>query len=363
MGSQNKKTRLLEELVHELRQGYGLSASFFRAAAARIEMTDTDMQVIDILESIGEATAGQLADLMGLTTGTFTAILNRLEKAGVVRRERDPNDGRRVIVKLATDVEGKPKISPLFDSLGKAWEEMAAYYDDEQKAMLLEFLQRSNALAKEEILRLREPSVGADGILSTPLGNLTGAQLIVSSDTYGLNLRAGVIKDTLYQARFEGPLPEVKVKEGVVTIRYPRRLWFPGREKRTAEVTLNVAIPWQIVLQGGASEISAELGTLHLDSLELKGGAYMAEIVLPSPSGAVPVRISGGAVETTIRRPAGTAARVHLKGWASEFVFDDQIFSALGNDVRLQSENFDPTAPYYDIEVDSSASQFTITTE
>jgi len=61
------------------------------------------------------------------------------------------------------------------------------------------------------------------------------------------------------------------------------------------------------------------------------------------------------------RRPAGTAARVHLKGWASEFDFDDQTFDAVGNDVRLQSQGFDPAAPYYDIDVDSSVSQLTIT--
>src|SRR5215475_6373234 len=149
MGSRNKQTEISGKLVNELRQSYGLGASFFRAAAARIEMTDTDMQVIDLLESTGDATAGQLASLMGLTTGTFTAILNRLEKAGLVRRERDPNDGRRVIVKLATSSEGKRESDPLFASLGTAWEEMAAQYDDEQKAFLLEFLQRSNTLARE----------------------------------------------------------------------------------------------------------------------------------------------------------------------------------------------------------------------
>src|SRR5215813_8325012 len=132
-GSEKKQTEVLGELVRELRQCYGLGASFFRAAAARIEMTDTDMQVIDLLESTGEASAGQFANLMGLTTGTFTAILNRLEKAGLVRRERDPNDGRRVIVKLATGSDSKQEIDPLFSSLGKAWEELAEQYDDEQK--------------------------------------------------------------------------------------------------------------------------------------------------------------------------------------------------------------------------------------
>ena len=122
----------------------------------------------------------------------------------------------------------------------------------------------------------------------------------------------------LYQARFEGAEPDVKAKDGVVTIRYPRRLLGLGGQQRAAEATLNVAIPWQIVIQGGASEI-------------------------------------------IIRRPGGVAARAHLKGWVSTFVFDDQTFSNMGNNTRLQSSGFDSTAPYYDIEVASSASMVTIT--
>ena len=274
-GSWNKQTEIGGKLVNELRQCYGLGASFFRAAAARIEMTDTDMQVIDILESSGEATAGQLANLMGLTTGTFTAILNRLEKAGLVRRERDPKDGRRVIVRLARDSSGGRQIAPLFASIGQAWEEMAAQYDDEQKALLLEFLQRSNALARDEIARLREAAVGDEGIFSAPLGDLESARLVFPAEGVRLSLRAGDLAGALYQARFEGPVPEVKVKDGVVTIRYPRRLWVPSTEKRAAEVTLSTAIPWSIVIRGGGSEVTAELGGLDLLELEANGAGSM----------------------------------------------------------------------------------------
>ena len=359
--SQNKQTEALGELVRELRQCYGLGASFFRAAAARIEMTDTDVQVLDILESTGEASAGTLADLMGLTTGTFAGILNRLEKAGLVRRERDPNDGRRVIVRLATGLDGRHEIGPLFASLGKAWEEMAAHYDDEQRAFLLEFLERSNALARQEIARLREASAGNEGMFSAPLADLESAQLVFPSGAFRLTLRAADGKGVLYQARFEGPVPEVKAKDGVVTIRYPRRLWVPNKEKTAAEVTLSRAIPWQIVIQGGASEMTAELGGLNLAALEIKGGLHRSHMDLPAPTGRVPMQISGGVSEATVRRPAGVAARVHLKGWATELMFDDQIFSAVGNDVRLQSPGFDPATPYYDIDVASSASQLTIT--
>ncbi|MBA3947577.1 MAG: MarR family transcriptional regulator [Herpetosiphonaceae bacterium] len=360
--SQNKQTEVLGELVHELRQCYGLGASFFRAAAARIEMTDTDMQVLDILESTGDASAGQIADLMGLTTGTFTGILNRLEKAELVQRERDPNDGRRVIVRLAMGSDDRHKVGPLFDSIGKAWREMASHYDQEQMALLLEFLQRSNTVSRKEIVRLREAPLGEREIFSAPLAELSSARLVVSSGISRLTVRADEAMAELYQARFEGQVPSVVAKEGGVTIRYPRRLWVPGREQRVAEVNLSVAIPWRIVIQGGASEIEARLLGLNLAGLEVKAGASMIRLELPTPSGTVPIRISGGVSGITIWRPAGVAARVHLKGWiSSALVFDDQTFRDVGNDVRLQSPGYQVTTPCYDIEVAGSANDVTIT--
>ncbi len=162
-GSQEKHVALLGELARELRQFTGLGASFFRAAAARLGMTVTDVQVIDLLESSGPSTAGQLADLTGLTTGAITGMLNRLEEAGLVRRERDPIDGRRVIVRRASGKDERHEIGPIFDSLGKAWDDLASDYNDEQIAFLLEFLRRSNALARQEIARLREESAGEEG--------------------------------------------------------------------------------------------------------------------------------------------------------------------------------------------------------
>ena len=353
-GSQEKRADLLGELARELRQFTGLGASFFRAAAARIGMTVTDMQVMDLLESSGPTTAGQLADLTGLTTGAITGMLNRLEETGLVRRERDPNDGRRVIVRLERGKDERHKIGPMFASLEKAWNELASDYDDEQLAFLLEFLKRSNAMSRREIVQLREAPEGEGGIYSAPLGELESGRLVVSSALSRLTLRTDDGMADLYQARFEG-------KEGVVTIRYPRRLWVLGGEQRVAEVTLSVAIPWWIAIQGGASEVTAELGGLDLAGLEIKGGASMIRLELPTPSGVVPIRISGGASEIIVRRPIGVAARAHLKGWVSTFVFDDQTLSDMGNNVRLQSSGFEPTAPCYDIEVVSSASMVTIT--
>jgi DNA-binding MarR family transcriptional regulator len=359
--SQGHRAELLHELARELRQFSGVSASYFRAAAARSGMTATDMQVIDSLAITGPTTAGQLADLTGLTTGAITGMLNRLEEAGVVRRERDPEDGRRVIVQLVPEKESVEGSGPGFDSMGKAWDDLAERYDDEQLALLVAFLQRSNAISREEILRLREAPAGEGGINSAPLGEVESGQLVFPTGAVRLTLRADAERTTLYQARFEGATPDVKVEDGVVTIRYPRRLWFLGGSQRAAEVSLNAAIPWSILIQGGAYDITAELRGLNLAGLEMKGGQSMIRLNLPVPSAVVPIRISGGASEISISRPAGVAARVHLKGWASEFVFDEQRFSNVGNDVRLQTPGYKGMTPGYDIEVASSVSMVTIT--
>ena len=360
-GSQEKRAQLLGELAQEMRQLNGLSASFVRAAAARIGVTVTDMQVIESLMSTGSMTAGQLAELTGLTTGAITGMLNRLEEAGLVRRERDPEDARRVIVQLSPDTDQIRGLGSIFDSIGKAWEEQTAQLDAEQIAFLVDFLKRSNAVARQEIQWLREAPEGKEGAYSAPLGDLASGQLVASGAAQ-LVVRADDGIDQLYQARFEGPLPDVKVKDGVVTIRYPRRLWvLSGLQNSAAEVTLNAGIPWRIEIKGGAAIITAELGGLDLTGLEAKGGMSMIHLALPEPSGTVPIRISGGASEIFVRRPAGVAARAHLTGWVSTFIFDDQTFSNVGNDVRLQSAGYEAASRRYDIEVASSASMVTIT--
>lgn len=362
-GTKENRSRDVEELAREFRRFHGLGASFFRVAASRTGKTVTDMQVLDLLYTTGPTTAGNLAELTGLTTGATTGLLNRLEEAGLVRRERDPEDGRRIIVQLVREKDDMREISAVFEPLWKAWEEMAAGYSDEQVAFLLDFLKHSNEISTREIARLQEAPAGEGKTYSAPLGELQSARLVFSSGVSMLTLRADAGMDDLYKARFEGPLPDVKAKGGLVAIRYSKRVWdwTPVGPKRKATVVLSTAVPWQILIQGGAAQVTAELGGLDLAGFEVKGGMSMINLNVPLPARSVPIRISGGASEIVVRRPAGVPARVHLKGWASQFVFDDQTFSNMGNDVRMQSPGYDAEAPGYDIEVLSSASMVTVT--
>src|SRR5690242_10555456 len=61
-----------------------------QAAADRIGINATDLNCLNILSFSGHMTAGELARATGLTTASITGVVDRLEQAGYVRRERDP---------------------------------------------------------------------------------------------------------------------------------------------------------------------------------------------------------------------------------------------------------------------------------
>lgn len=359
--SQDERVNNREEFSREIRQFAGINASFFRVAANRIGLAATDMQMLDLLDLSGPATAGQLADLTGLTTGAITRILDRLEKARLVCRERDPNDGRKVIVRLERGKDEMSKVRSVLDAVEKTWNEVASRYDDEQIALLLEFLKHSNARSRKELAQLQqEVPQGTEEIFSAPLEGQKNGRLVVSCGISRLTVSADEDMMEFYQARFEGPVPGVKVKKGVVTIRYPQRLLSLGEKQGQAAVALNGTIPWLIAIQGGAAEAIADLSGLNLIGMEVKGGFNSMRLHLPTPSGMVPIRLAGGASEITVHRPTGVAIRITFKGWASELTFDGQTFSVAGNISQLQSPGFDPTVPGYDVEITSYANRVII---
>lgn len=351
------------ELVREVRRLNGLGASFFRAAAGRAGMNATDLQVVDILDAAGPTAAGRIAELTGLTTGATAQMLGRLEKDGLVRRERDPEDGRRVLVRLDADGDAGRRIGPAFGSAGGAWEEAASRYDEGQLALILGFVKEANSGTQEEIQRLRAaPPEAWGGELSAPLEGAESGRLVFSSWGARLVLRADPGLDGLYRATFDGPVPDVKAEGGTVTVRYPRRLRLLIRSQQEAELALSTVVPWRIEIRGGGSEVVADLGGLDLLGLEVGGGGSLFRVELPEPSGTVPVRISGGGSEIVVRRPPGVAARVRLSGWGSHLTFDGQSSAGVGNDARLQSPGYEDAEGRYDVEVSGSGSNAILTT-
>jgi DNA-binding MarR family transcriptional regulator len=88
----------MQELENAMRRVSSQGAMFAKTVADRAGISSADMDCIDFVNVEGRMTAGRLAELTGLTTGAITGVVDRLEKAGFVRRERDETDRRKVFI-------------------------------------------------------------------------------------------------------------------------------------------------------------------------------------------------------------------------------------------------------------------------
>jgi hypothetical protein len=119
-------------------------------------------------------------------------------------------------------------------------------------------------------------------------------------------------------------------------------------------------VPSEVEVRGGVYKVEANLSGLKLASLVLTRGLSDVDLTLPEPSGVVPVRLTGGASEVNIRRPAGVEAHLSVKGGASKLTFDEQSFDAVGGKLRLRSPGYDSVSDRYEIEVSGGASKITV---
>jgi DNA-binding MarR family transcriptional regulator len=355
------REELLRELEEENRRSTTGAVLLLQAVAQRSGMNVTDLQCINILTTTGPIDAGRLAEIMGLTTGAITGVINRMERMGYARREKDPDDGRRVVIRPVPEVLERVG-ADVFGSFEKrAVDTLVSEYEDRDLAVVLDLMRSSNAMTEREIARIRAGSQGdSDGEFATPLGSVESGRLKFANGAFRLTLRAASGMDDLYRARFEGPPPKVEVEDGTVIFRRSRRFMLFDLRRHSEEVTLNAAVPWEIEVRGGAARTEAELGGLELSSFVLKGGISDLTLTLPEPSGVVPIRLSGGASKASIRRPAGVEARMNLKGGASKLTFDGQSFDAVGGKVRLQSAGYEGALDRYDIEISGGASEISI---
>ncbi|MBP0455315.1 MarR family transcriptional regulator [Kitasatospora sp. RG8] len=88
-----------------------------------------------------------------LTTGAVTGVLNRLEKAGYVRREADPADRRRVRVVMEEGAQERilQVYGPFYERIGTLF----ADYTPDEVAVLADWFTRARALMKESLDELR----------------------------------------------------------------------------------------------------------------------------------------------------------------------------------------------------------------
>src|SRR5258708_6022588 len=90
------RAALMQELEHAVRRSSALGEIFGKTVESRAGISNSDLECLDFLNLEGRVPAGRLAEVRGLTTGATPGGVDRREKGGLVRRERDESDRRKV---------------------------------------------------------------------------------------------------------------------------------------------------------------------------------------------------------------------------------------------------------------------------
>lgn len=147
-----RRTELIAEASAEVRHQQVAYDRFHDAVAGYLKINRTDLRCLDLLDLRGRLTAGELSAATGLSTGSVTVMLDRLERAGYVRRLRDPGDRRRVYAeptelaaKYGTEIYAPltAQAAPLYDR-----------FTEDQLATIVDFLHTVSEFYGGQIARV-----------------------------------------------------------------------------------------------------------------------------------------------------------------------------------------------------------------
>lgn len=347
-------------------RGLSVESSFFlQTVADRLGMAATDFSCLTLLLVEGASTAGHLAERTGLSTGAITGVLDRLERGRWARRVSDPADRRRVIVEPATD--RVRDIAPVMAPMLSAARRIHAQLSPEQLDTVLRFVGDARRMLAEQTALLRPghsqalvgESAGKDGVVTVPRNGARSGELRLAGFASRLTVLGGHLGDVLCEVDLGGAVSVIHSGEGRVSLSQRGiRRHRPGRSG-AGTVTLNEELPWSIEITGGASRLSAELQGVQLTRLGVSGGASHLSIQLPVPGGSVPIRLTGGASQLTVHRPAGACVSVRVRGGASNVTIDGHHIRSVGGDTRVQGQG-DPAGGCYELDISGGANQVTV---
>jgi MarR family transcriptional regulator, organic hydroperoxide resistance regulator len=142
MSTRKHRAQLVSSMFQELRRMVANSVLFNLRMAETLKINPTDLQFINLLDIDGPLTPGRLAELTRLTTGGVTVVLDRLEKAGVIRREPNPNDRRSSLVHVVPKFLRSAETA--YGKMAEATDTLLAQFSDKELAVVLSFLKKAN---------------------------------------------------------------------------------------------------------------------------------------------------------------------------------------------------------------------------
>ena len=144
-----------ERFVALTRELSAATVLFHSQVAGRVGLSATDHKCLDLAVSADRPlTAGQIAERSGLSTGAVTGVIDRLERAGYVRRVRDPDDRRKVLVEVSR--ANLTKYGDAFEGISVALGETLAGYTSAELAIIERYLTEIVEITKTEADKLSD---------------------------------------------------------------------------------------------------------------------------------------------------------------------------------------------------------------
>jgi DNA-binding MarR family transcriptional regulator len=138
-----RRRRLVTGIKDSLRELNSQLSVLSHHVGARLELRDVDLGCLELLARHGPLSPGALARHAGLHPATMTGIVDRLERAGWVARDRDPADRRAVLIRPLR--ERGAELFRLYAGMNTAMDQLCAGYSDEELTLLADFLRRTTS--------------------------------------------------------------------------------------------------------------------------------------------------------------------------------------------------------------------------
>ena len=142
------KRKRVEQVVRGVRESSLGVVLFHQAVGEILDINVTDMKCLDIITLTGSTSPSQLSELTGLSTGSTTAMIDRLERRGLVERQPNPEDRRGT--KIVLSKEAARKLHTLFRSMAHAMNKLVCSYSEEELETLSNFFTKVISLWKKE---------------------------------------------------------------------------------------------------------------------------------------------------------------------------------------------------------------------
>lgn len=149
------RKELVQAIVEQARRGSTRSVILHSVIAERLGLHPSDHKCADLLlAESGVSTPGRLAELTGLSSGAITGVLDRLERAGFIAREADPDDRRRTLVKLTPQL--MPNMQRIFAPLVQGMARVCEQYTAAELQLILHFMRATDEMSRTATEEVRQ---------------------------------------------------------------------------------------------------------------------------------------------------------------------------------------------------------------